>query len=286
MRLYLAAMNLEVLSTFFDLFHIKMNILLSYAYRNRGYWRFMIDHRDKIDGLILDSGAWTLNKKKLHKKMMKVPKDLIWYYQDVHQYFDSIFNYDSDFSVGGFENNYTNQLELEKAGLSPVPVVHDYTGPEEIETYIKKGYRQVALGSFKGRTVDAILHATNRLKSAGIEVHLFKSGSYKDLSRLTVDSADASSWAQHAMCGCIIIWNPHKSGENKTQIFRMNDYQKKLNKGPYFDDYREALEPLIYKTTGITYNDLMGLQSNLYRQVLNCFYYAQIQDIINSKIST
>ena len=286
-RLFLAAMNLQVLDTYSKIFNKKLNVLLSYAYRGISYSNFMVQDRDKIDKLILDSGAWTLNNKKYYNKDLDVPKELIFYYQDVEKYFDFTFNYDSDFSVGGFEKNYFNQLEMEKANLSPVPVVHDFYGKTEIDHYIKRGYPRVALGSCEGRNFDHILYATQRLKDAGIEVHLFKSGSYSMLSRLPVDSADASSWAHHAMCGCIIFWNPKKPGENKTQMLRMPDFLIKDKKGiTYFDDYeyRYEVEELIYETTGITYNDLMGLQSNLYRQVLNCFYYAQIQDIINSKI--
>jgi len=77
-----------------------------------------------------------------------------------------------------------------------------------------------------------------------------------------------------------------KPGEDKTQLLRMTDYLTKDNRGiTYFDEYeyRYEVEELIYETTGITYEDLMGLDCNLYRAVLNCFYYSQIQDIINSK---
>jgi hypothetical protein len=288
MKLFLASMHIKVLAKFYDIFGIKMNILLSYAYKNAAFPKFMVQDRDKIDGLILDSGAWTLNNKKSNNKTMNVPKDLIFYCQDVEKYFNYIFNYDSDFHIRGFEINYTNQVEMEKAGLSPVPVVHNYYGKEEINHYIKRGCKRVALGSFEGRDLHAIDYATQRLKDHGIKIHLFKMGSYATLSRLPIDSADASSWAQHAKFGCIIIWNPNKPGEDKTEILRMPDYLIKDNKNvPYFDEYplREEIEELIYDTTSITYNDLMGLDAHLYRQVLNTFYYTQIQDIINNKTS-
>ena len=286
MQLFLASMHIKVLLKYYEIFNNKINVLLSYAYKNAAFPKFMIQDRDKIDGLILDSGAWTLNNTKCHKKIMDVPKGLIYYCQDVDTYFDYIFNYDSDFSVGGFKTcNYCNQLEMEKAGLSPVPVVHDYYGKEEINHYIKRGYQRVALGSFEGRDYDAIDYATKRLKDHGIKVHVFKMGSYSDLSRLPIDSADASSWSQHAKFGCIILWNPMKPGEDKTVILRMSDYLIKENRNvPYFDEYeyRDEVEELIYETTGITYNDLMGLDAHLYRQVLNSYYYTRIQDLINN----
>ena len=287
MKLFLASMNIKVLAKFYAIFGIKINILLSYAYKNAAFSKFMVQDRDKIEGLILDSGAWTLNNKKYNSKIMDVPKGLIFYFQDVEQYFNYTFNYDSDFSVGGFKTyNYCNQLEMEKAGLSPVPVVHDYYGKTEINHYIKRGYKRVALGSFEGRDYDAISYATKRLKDHGIKVHVFKMGSYATLSRLPIDSADASSWSQHAKFGCIILWNPNKPGEDKTQIFRMPDYLIRENKNvPYFDEYplRDEIEELIYDTTSITYDDLMGLDANLYRHVLNSYYYTQIQDIINNQ---
>ena len=288
MRLFLASMTPTVLNKYHKIFNTKMNALVSFANRGSGIIKLMGEYRHKMDGFILDSGVWTLNNKSSHNKIMDVPKELIFYYQDVEKYFDFTFNYDSDFSEGGFEINYRNQLEMEKAGLSPVPVVHSFYGKTEIGHYIKRGYKRVALGSFDGRDYDAILYATNRLKDAGIEVHLFKSGSYSMLSRLPVDSADASSWAYHAMCGCVIIWNPKKPGEDKTQLFRMRDYLKKDHQNiPYLNEYenRDEVEELIFNTTGITYEDLMGLDASLYRQVLNCHYYNQIQDIINNKTS-
>ena len=66
----------------------------------------------------------------------------------------------------------------------------------------------------------------------------------------------------------------------------MNDhFIKDTRNVPYFDDYRfrKELEEHIYVTTGITYDDLMGLDANLYRHVLNSYYYTQIQDIINNQ---
>ena len=66
----------------------------------------------------------------------------------------------------------------------------------------------------------------------------------------------------------------------------MPDYLIRENKNvPYLDEYplRDEIEELIYDTTSITYDDLMGLNYNLYRQVLNSFYYTQIQDIINNQ---
>jgi len=144
MKLFLAAMNISVLKKYHEIFNTKMNVLLSYPYRGSAFPKFMVQDRDKIDGLILDSGAWTLNHTNSGKKIMDVPKELIFYYQDVENYFDFMFNYDSDFSVGGFDTNYSNQLEMEKAGLSPVAVVHDFYGKTEIDHYIKRGYKRVA----------------------------------------------------------------------------------------------------------------------------------------------
>ena len=64
-RLFLAAMNLQVLNTYSKIFNKKLNVLLSYAYRGNAYSKFMVQDRGKIDKLILDSGAWTLNNNKV-----------------------------------------------------------------------------------------------------------------------------------------------------------------------------------------------------------------------------
>jgi hypothetical protein len=66
----------------------------------------------------------------------------------VGSHFDFYFNFDEDYSREGFDVNLANQLDLENAGLTPVPVVHDCYGGE-IPYYIanKHKYPIVAIGS-------------------------------------------------------------------------------------------------------------------------------------------
>ena len=45
-------------------------------------------------------------------------------------------------------------------------------------------------------------------------------------------------------------------------------------------DYKKQFLDYLYEHLGITYNDLMGYKSNLYRQLANILYYVLLEERI------
>ena len=123
-----------------------LRALISYGRRDIHHSNLMLGYRHCIDGLIMDSGTFTLNQN-LRKYWDSITFE--GYRAYLSQFADKVdfyFNFDEDFSANGFERNFGYQIDLEHAGFSPVPVVHDCYGPE-IQTYIDHGHKLIAIGS-------------------------------------------------------------------------------------------------------------------------------------------
>ena len=161
----------------------RLNFLVSYAYRSTDTARLLFDHRDMIGSIICDSGTFSLsgNPERLSKKVTF--QGYRSYLQQLGKYYDFYFNFDEDFSRDGFSTNEQNQLELEMAGLSPVPVVHNSYG-REIPYYIEKGYKMVAIGSgeLQDGNVIELNRIVNKMYSEGIKVHLLRCTEYSTLA--------------------------------------------------------------------------------------------------------
>jgi hypothetical protein len=105
-----------------------------------------------INDVIGDSGAWSFAQGKSDITV----EELIAVLKSCGKQFTRYFNFDTDFRDKGFENNIANQILMEKAGLSPVPVVHNFFD-KEIEYYVKSGkYDWLALGSSQSTNFDDI----------------------------------------------------------------------------------------------------------------------------------
>ena len=90
--------------------------------------------------------------------------------------FDRYFNFDVDFSDQGFSTNWANQQQMEAAGLTPVPVVHNFFN-FEIDFYMSLGkYPWLALGSAQSKSFDDFRYAMDRIKWKDSRVQLDGSG--------------------------------------------------------------------------------------------------------------
>jgi hypothetical protein len=246
----------------------------------------MFDHRDKLDGLIMDSGTWTLNcnpekySKKItfggYRAFLKVMGRKVDFY----------FNFDADFSKNGFDSNFAYQLALEKAGLNPVPVVHDCYG-SEIGIYIERGYKQVAIGSgeLKWAGLDELRHIVTPLYRRGIKVHFLGCTRYEKLAYLPVYSADSTTWARTGTAGRIFYWNPLKAGYNKLDKIALDDNIPKRYIQHHIRDYRfrVQLEEYLNRELGLALDDLMGKHRILNRALVNIHYFVLLEQIINAK---
>ena len=163
MKLYLASMNLEVLLKYHQLFpQRRLNVLRSFGRLDKHDYGFVKKHRKKVGGLILDSGTWTLNNAKTPSPAITLP-NYIRHLSLFGKDYDFYFSFDSDFTENGFGINFSNMREMEEAGVKPVPVVHDILG-KEIDEYIERGYKRVALGSKQIKKPATLEYAINRFK--------------------------------------------------------------------------------------------------------------------------
>lgn len=265
----------------------KPNILLSFGVEKNDDLLIMDRKRNLVNSLILDSGTFSLHAgDKDNYEGHITLKGYGDYLSECAPKFDFHFNFDRNFTINGFADNLECLTELERRDFKPIPVVHDYYR-DEIDHYIDQGYELVALGSVMEpgsndflRRKDDIYHAVERLIKHNIKIHVFASSTYDVLHDIPVYSSDASSWAQYAAIGRIQWWNPEKEGDDKTDLIRMRDYtDMKKDSSYFFDEYPFRVQLQDYLDSfGIVYENLMGEQFNVYRQVVNCMYYMELEN--------
>jgi len=293
MKIYLSSLTYNVLKELGERIpHHKPNVLLSYGVEKNDNLLIMDRMRHLVNSLILDSGTFSLHTADSLSEGVITLKGYLDYLSVCSEKFDFYFNYDRNFTINGFEEDLECLMEIESNGFKPVPVVHDYYR-EEIDYYINEGrYDIIAFGSvMEPGTIDFlrikgdISHAVERLIKHNIKTHVFASSTYDMLHDIPVYSSDASSWAQYASIGRIQWWNPEKEGEDKTDLIRLRDYTDMKEDGSFFfKDYPHKVKLKEYlNSMGIVYEDLMGKNLHLFRQVVNCAYYMKLEEIITKK---
>jgi len=284
MKLYQASMNLRVLKKYFELFLEPVNILLSIALIGGDTKGFLIDHRNMVESIVADSGAWSVAKGK-----STLPLDaLISYLKLWGHLFDWYFNFDTNFSDQGFKDNYENQLRMEKEGLTPIPVVHNFFN-FEIDFYMSLGrYPWLALGSAQSKTFDDFEYAVNRIKrkDSSVKIHWFGGSRYEWLIQTPVASCDTSSWAKAGSYGYILYWNDHQEGLYKGRRIYVGGYIKDEDDGSYhFVTYRwrKDLEEYLDKNFHLEYGDLVGYNDIFNMQVINTRFYVELEKRVNAE---
>jgi hypothetical protein len=283
MRLYLASLYLPVLLKYHKRFGRKLNVLRSFGQLDGQDFDIAKKHRDKVAGLILDSGTWTLNNAEHPSPRITYPNFKRFVSSVGQEYYDFYFNFDKDFNDDGFGHNLANQVDMEKQGLTPVPVVHDIFGAE-IDHYIERSYKRVALGSKQIKTPETLEYVMNRFKGTGIKIHLFGKSGFHFLCDFPIDSSDTADWVLEGKYGYILYWNPEKKGLNKTDKIYMEEYiQDPKDQGVTFSNYefREDLEKHLQEALGVTRDDVLGLDGAHVKMLINTYYYAQLEGVIN-----
>ena len=284
MRLYHASMKLKVLLKYHSLFpHKRLKVLRSFGMLGSEEEAFCMTHRDKIDGLILDSGTWTLNKAEAETRERINLKSYIDYVSEFGHLFDFYFNFDSNFTDDGFDTNIFNQKRMEDAGLNPVPVVHNIYS-DEIDYYIKQQYPIVALGSSQIKRERDLKNAMDRFKGTGIDIHLFGNTTFDYLASFPLFSCDSTMWALTGAYGFINYWNPKKEGRNKRDKIYMEEFlsadkKERINYSDY--RYRGDLDTYLFETLGVTDQDLLGHDGPYYKELVNTHYYVRLEEIVN-----
>lgn len=286
MKIYLASIFLVVFLKYRTLFPgRKLNLLRSFGLLDEEMSSFLKTHRDKIESVILDSGTWTLNKSKIvarkEKINLKTYKD---YAETFGDEFDFYFNFDSNFTEEGHEENLSNQIMLEEAGLKPVPVIHDIYN-EEIDYYIDRGHMMLALGSTQLTNNNHLIHVMRKVEGTGVKLHIFGNTKFSFLADFPIYSCDTASWAHKGSFGDILYWNPKKEGENKTDRIYLEEYmhadkKKRILFSDY--EYREDLEIYLSENFGFTWEDFLIPNKGSYnKMVFNTHYYTILEEEIN-----
>jgi hypothetical protein len=262
------------------------NLLLSYARLSRDCGNLIFKHRGLIASLISDSGTYTRYNNPGKYDDQITLKRYRSYLQTIGGNFDFYFNFDQDFSRNGFEVNLSNQLELEQAGLSPVPVIHDCYS-DEIQYYIDHGYELVAIGSGELRDEDIyeLYRIVDKLYSKGIKVHFLGCTDYQKLAYVPVFSADSATWNQAASRGHLLYLNPLKPDiDKKDKICFVYNLPRKYMKN-HIDDHphRTDIEAYLNQQLGYSIQDLKGTPGSLKRLVANIHYYVELEKKIAAK---
>ncbi len=285
MKIYHSGMTTEAVIKYKQLHPDRpLRALISYGRRDIHHSNLMLKYREIIDGLITDSGTYTLNQNRRKYQSIITFKGYRSYLNLFAEKVDFYFTFDSDFSKTGFTTNFGYQVDLEKAGFRPVPVIHDCYGPE-IKTYIDRGHKLVAIGSgeLKHAGLDDLRHIVDELYRSGVKVHFLGCTRYEKLANLPVYSADSTTWNWTGASGRIFYWNPNRIGHNKLDKIVLDDKPPKRLTKYHIRDYmfRNQLEDYLYQELGLSIDDLLGEDRHLNRALVNIHYFVLLEELIN-----
>ncbi|MCK5679721.1 hypothetical protein KAI46_02800 [bacterium] len=287
MKMLQVWMGSGLLERYIELFpEDRLNIMISFAYIKGNFTRLM-KLRDKVGLVNLDSGTYTQFKNKDNAPHV-TEDNYLRYARRYKDFFDTIFNYDADFSTDGFDYNFPCQLRLEDAEVPVVPVVHNITN-DEIGIYINLGHEMISLGSTQVKKPGDVDAAFDKLKGRTTKVHLLGRTETKFLTRKPFYSADSSSGGLAASVGAILFWNNNKIADeygDKTDYIYMGErdyYQGGKHRYTHIDNYecRQYLEKFLHDDFGFTRDDLIGGNGNSNKQLVNMRYFSRLEKEVN-----
>jgi len=287
-RIYLSSMSLRHLEEFAKRFpSIKPNVLLSYALLDSDLVAFTDTHRHLMESLILDSGVYSLNNPTNRLNQGTLFSKYLTYCTYSHSKWDLVFNFDAHFGLNSYNGNLVYQVQLEAAGIQPVPVVHNIYN-DDADKVIARGlanHKAVAIGQCSGRTsMKNIRPMVEKLHYAGARVHFFGSSEFRLMAQLPISCCDSTSWCKYPSMGIVLYWNPKKNSFDKTDKIHFPKHQdapspqgsQYYNKYGYLKDFEEYLGHHL----GLTITDLLGRNADLYRGVVNMLYYCLLEEVI------
>jgi hypothetical protein len=284
MRIFHSSLNLRTFLHYYRLYpDKKLNVLKSYAMLDSDFSSFCKTHRDKIDMLALDSGAWSYNNAQASIPHLSTITPYRDYLQSFGHYFDLYFNLDRVFDDDVDELNYQNQLQLENAGLHPIPVVHDPMG-DEIDFYIDHGYETIALGSKQNGNRKVLSHAFEKFSRADTNVHLFGNMKFSSLTDFPVWSCDTTAWAQRGKWGLLYYWNENNPGLDKTDKIYLEEQLSAAHKHKHYYssyEFRSELDQYLNEELKISPTDFYGIDGEFYKRIANLHFYVKLEERIN-----
>jgi hypothetical protein len=205
------------------------------------------------------------------------------YAKTYRTYYDRIYNFDCDFGDEGFDTNIYYQKRMEDAGLDPVPVVHSIFNDDEIDYYIRRGYKVVAIGSPQITDFGTLAYVMEKFKGTNIKIHLFGNADFEFLTSFPIYSCDTSTWVMAGVFGDIIWWNPQKGGQNKKEYVYLEEYYPPKPNAKLLSEYeyREELNQYLSEELGVTENDLLGPDGSYFKSIVNLHYFLKLEEVIN-----
>ena len=287
LRIYHSELTVEVVKRYRKVQPNKnLHALISYAHRETQTSGLMLDHRSIIDGLIMDSGVWTLNNNPAKYGKSITFYGYMAYLKQFADKLDFYFNYDAIFDKNGFSTNFGYQVDLELAGLRPVPVIHDCYG-SEVQLYIDRGHKLIAIGSgeLKHAGLDELYNVIAPMQRAGVRVHFLGCTEFKKLAYLPVYSADSTTWNRTGSSGNIFYWNPLRAGHKKLDKIALDDGVMRGGAKYHIRTYpfRRQLEEYLCRELKLGLDDLYGREQALNRSLVNLHYFVLIEEYINRK---
>ena len=262
----------------------KLHALVSYGRQDNDARNFLVTDPNLLDGLIMDSGTWTLNQNYAKNKDKITLKGYAAYTKNFEDKLDFYFNFDEDFTKDGFETNYSNQLKLERESLQPIPVVHDCYS-DEIQQYIDRGHKLIAIGSgeLKHASLDDLRMIVEKPYRAGVKVHFLGCTSFEKLAYIPVYSCDASTWGHLSTRGIVLFWNSLKIGYNKIDEASFYGIRpRRLTKNPIDNHpFKKQFATYLRNELNFSINDLRGKEGTANRVIANLHFFAQLEKEIN-----
>ena len=280
MKIFAAIENAETIRSFYENTGIKLNYLISYAYLKGQAYKVIVEYRDMMEQLFLDSGAYSVYTGKLKISVI----EYLRYLKVYGDRFDGYFNLDDDFDDPDHNQLNLQYLEegLPQGAMRPIPVVHNTKDLfDEFEYYAQMGHQFIALGS----TVRIPHNVYEQIiqKYPQVRVHLFGNLRRTIIFKYRPYSADSSEWAKAAANGVINYWD---NDDNKEHHIWVGGRDKPPPKPviPFTDfKYRDKLESFLSDTFGFRYPaDLMPLKAHLNRQIINLYFFKQLENYVNS----
>jgi len=278
MKIFAAVGDAETVRMFYEKTNIKLNYLISYFYLEGQAYRLTDLYRDMISDLYLDSGAFSVAGGRSKITVTEYVKYLTLY----GDRFDEYFNLDDRFDDP--EHNLNNQMYLEEklqpGAKKPIPVVHDNEDPfAEFQIYANFGHEYIAIGSTNNIPDDTMKKIKEKFPS--VKLHLFGKTSLKELSTGYYYSADSKTWADAAGYGDILYWDPD---ENESHKIYMGATNRKDTESDHYKRFakKDKLDAFLKDIFGFEYNDLLIRSGNQNREIVNLYYYKQVEDYLTS----
>jgi len=279
-KIFIAVTDAEIVRHFHEVTGRMLNVLISFLYLRGQATKLLIDYRKYIKALFLDSSAYTENHNKgEHALLSPYAK----YNARFGNKFTKIFTLDDDFSSP--EHNYANQHYLEDNmspnGQRPIPGIHDEKDPfGEIETYVGEGHEYIGIGS-NWRHVDKIYQEIKK-RFPNLLFHFFGNLNRKMLKDCMPESADSAAYAHQAANGIVSYWDAKEEVERLIHFgkYEQTPKGKKMIHYKICSENEYGFEEFLDKTFGYSFAKL--LNDPIARQIVNIYFFTQLEDQINA----